>query len=301
MAKPLATLIHELAIKAGIPKDHASLISLLSNADLSKITIPDDIVGEMEANLHTLDSAKPKLKATLFAEALNGVDSELARTMEELQLDDAIKTELLGEKSTPKRAAMLAKKIQELESKKAGTSKDVDKQKLVDEINALKNEKAKILNDFNAEKKSLLDGFDSRVVDMELKNLLSGYQYALPDDMDQRIKVETAMSTLRMAFANDGVTVKLIDGKPALVTAKDGSEYFDKSNNKKDLKSYTDGTLALNKLLKASGGAGGNAGNNGANGNGQQQQQQVAGAGGMGGSFFSAIETRISEEQNASK
>ena len=96
-------------------------------------SIDDSIAHNMEAELLNRDLAKSdfKLKTHFTALALNGVDSEIEAAMNELLSDnDDARTELLGIKSTPKRAAALAKKIKELESErnKAGVYRDWESQ-----------------------------------------------------------------------------------------------------------------------------------------------------------------------------
>lgn len=262
MPKSLGTLFTELAIKAGVKADDKSLKLLLENlSDAAKTEMPDDLLATMEGNLHTIESAKPKLKATLFAEALNGADTEIDRIMNELAMDDAAKAEITGEKSTHKKIGLLTKKISELEAKKAG-AKGGDKQQLIDEINTLKSSLAAANVAKDQEIARLQSQHEDQLTTFEFRNNLSGYNYAFPETIDKRIQVDTVLNTINQSMTSDGVKVTRKDGQLVLVSAKDGSEYFDKSNNKKDLKSYTEQVLAQNNLLKATdtppGGNGGN-------------------------------------------
>jgi hypothetical protein len=296
MPKPLGILINELALKAGVKEDNASLVAFVTeNKDLfSKVQLPDDLVTQMETGLHTLDSAKSKLKPTLFAEALNGVDTDFARGWDEFELDDATKAELLAEPKTAKRAILLAKKVKELEAKKKGATGD-DKKALVEEINNLKAAASKIAGEHKTAIDKIQADHQDKITDMQYRTQLSGYNYALPKEMDSSVKVETALSTIRNAMLRDGVKIVNADGNLKLVTAKDGSEYFDSSNNKKDLKSYTDGILALNKLLATAEPPGGTGGGGG----GTPGGKDLPGAGKQTGSFFESLENQIKAAQPA--
>jgi hypothetical protein len=86
-------LFQEFAVKVGIPADDAALKVIVTNAELMKVVVSDDMAAKMQSGLHTLESArsvlKPQLKNEIKAEIYNGVDTELYELAKENGLDDA--------------------------------------------------------------------------------------------------------------------------------------------------------------------------------------------------------------------
>ncbi len=116
-------LIAHLAKKSGIPDDDQNLIGILSNAELTRVNVPNELFNSIDNRLLSIDDAKnnhPLVKAHYFAQAYNGLDSELDRVKDELGIDDATWQDLQGERSSTKRAVALAKKVKELTEKKSG-------------------------------------------------------------------------------------------------------------------------------------------------------------------------------------
>lgn len=250
MPKSLAAFIQEQATKAGIDATDQKLKDIITNTvvDLTKIEIPDDLLVKFESNLHSLESAKAKLRPTMWAEALNGVDVELYRTMDELGLDDATKAELKAHKSG-KMASELAKKIQALEAAKVN-AKAGDKKELTDEINRLKQEKADLSKAKTDELAATKDSYEAQITELAYDNMISGYNLAIPQGLTKEDIMLIAKTKLKTAMQADELRIVRQNGQLTLVD-KNGTEYFDKSNNqKKDLKSFTESSLAQHKLLK---------------------------------------------------
>ena len=88
---------------------------------------------------------------------------------------------------------------------------------------------------------------ESNLTNLEINSMLSGYNYGL-GDIDKDIKLLTAKTMLEKALANDSAKIVRKDGK-LMLTAGDGSKFFDKNNIEKDLKSYTEGVIST--ILKA--------------------------------------------------
>src|SRR3972149_3148251 len=112
--------INRLAQSAGIAKDDKALVDFLSNSEVSKISIADEVAGKIEKSLLTFDSAKnhPELKKHYTAQALNGVDSAIDTLADELGLDDTTKAEIKAETSSYKKVPIVAKKARDLAVKK---------------------------------------------------------------------------------------------------------------------------------------------------------------------------------------
>jgi vacuolar-type H+-ATPase subunit I/STV1 len=120
------TLLSDLAKKAGVDTTQKEFVDLLSH----DIDIPDTVADKMNKGLLNIDAAKnnPDVKKAIRAEALNGVDSKISEILEELGIEDA--SEILEEKNSYEKISKLTKKVKDLESKKAGTTKKEDKDAL---------------------------------------------------------------------------------------------------------------------------------------------------------------------------
>lgn len=264
MPKPLGTLLNHAFTIAGVKSDNQDLIAILSNPALSQIQVPDEIVTQIESNLHSLDSAKAKLSSTIAAEALNGIDAHLERfAKEDLQLDDASLTELKAEKKTAKRVEILVKKIQSLEASKAA-SKGGDKEGLAKEINELKSQLAQAKNDAVNSLQNKEKEFESTLTKMDVKRYLAGKKYVFPKDMDPDIVIDSVYNTLERDIQSENVKF-VRDGSQIKLVTNDGTDYYDKQNKKQDFKAFVDSSLSRNKLLATTqeeppggGGAGGN-------------------------------------------
>ncbi|MBK7885125.1 MAG: hypothetical protein IPJ81_16070 [Chitinophagaceae bacterium] len=140
MIKNLGQLISHLATKAGIPAEDQHLKDILSNAELTKVTLHSDLVKALDDNLLSVDAAAdnhPTIGAKYKAEALNAYDKVMARVMDELELDEETKTELTGVKSSYKRFEALAAKIKDLKTAKANAGSKEEKtglQKQIDDL-----------------------------------------------------------------------------------------------------------------------------------------------------------------------
>jgi len=112
----LDKLFESLAKKAGIDTNDTDFISVLDK--IKEAEVSDNIAYKLEGSLFDKETAKQdyELKSHFTALALNGVDSEIKNVIEEILSDnEELKSELYGIKSTPKRAATLARKIKEIE------------------------------------------------------------------------------------------------------------------------------------------------------------------------------------------
>lgn len=246
MSKLLAEFISNLAAKAGLKADDAELLELVQNKALA-IDIPDTLVNALEQNIHSLQSAESKIKNKLKAEIYNGLDAEFDRMMDDAGMDDAVKSEFSSKKfdSSIKRAVAISNKISELTAKNNSGGKD--SQKYIEEINKLKSDLSSLVASHKSEMEKVMNDNESNLTNLEINSMLSGYNYGL-GDIDKDIKLLTAKTMLEKALANDSAKIVRKDGK-LMLTAGDGSKFFDKNNIEKDLKSYTEGVIST--ILKA--------------------------------------------------
>lgn len=246
----LGDFLNTFAGKAGIPNDNAELKAILSNATISSYEIPDSITSKIEANLMTVEAAKsnPVVRAALTAQVYNGMDKELLNAIEARGFDDATKAELLAETSTTKRAALAIRKAAEIEAAKAIPlkGKESELQKEIERLNGLNQATRTEYENKLATKEVEKQSF---IVDHELSTLLSGYEYALPKEMPQTVKIQTAKLLLNEELKTRGAKVIYTNEGARLVNSATEAEYFDDKNNKVDLKGFVDYTVAKNKLL----------------------------------------------------
>ena len=147
--------------------------------------------------------------------------------------------------SSIKRAVAISNKISELTSKQHSSGKD--SQKYIEEINKLKSDLSALVTSHKTELERVMAENESNLTNIEINSMLSGYNYGL-GDIDKDIKLLTAKTMLEKALANDSAKIIRKDGK-LMLTAGDGSKFFDKNNTEKDLKSYTEGVIST--ILKA--------------------------------------------------
>lgn len=253
MSKKLGDILNTLFTKAGIDTDNPSVVALLQNEVIFKADIEDTVAEQMQSNLHTVESARAKLTNEIKALTYAGVDAELNTAMAEMELSEDLKASILAERSTPKRAALLAKKIKETESAKSQSNNKGEKAELQNEINQLKALHSQTQNDYKAQIDALKSQHENEAIDWQLTSSLSTYNYAL-GDIAPELKIQTAKTALANAMSAEGVKVVKENNQLKLVTAKDGTDYFSKQNTKVDLKAFVEQTLAQNKLLAVSNG-----------------------------------------------
>ena len=115
-----------LLTKAGVKLDDDAIKAALAVPELASVQIPDALITPIDNGLLSLQAAKnnhPEIGAYYKAQTLDGLDKELNRFAEDYKLPDDVKAELAAEKSSIKRAGLLAAKIKTLEEQKASSGK----------------------------------------------------------------------------------------------------------------------------------------------------------------------------------
>lgn len=245
----LNEILKSVALQSGVAE--TELTSILGNTALASIEVDDAISTKLTAPRLSMDAAKsnPDLKKHFTAQALNGVDAEILRSIQEHELDDDAKTEIVAGETTFKKIPILLKKLKEAETKKAaGTG---DGKKLNEQITSLNGEIAKIKSDWAIEKKSLVDGFEAERIDNELNSLIGTYNFALPKDTPKKSVIDFGRSLVNTAFAEKGVKIVKENGALVLKT-NDGTDHFE-NNVKVGLGDFVSKTYANAKVLNASG------------------------------------------------
>jgi hypothetical protein len=238
----------DLATKAGIPNDDAKLAEVVKK--VATIEFDDSIVNKLNSSYLTVEAAKnnPDLKKHFTASALNGVDAKVNALLAELGISDDVKNEILAEKSSYERIPMLVKKVKELEAAKAGSGKadKAELQKVIDDLNKQildsKADKDKVKADLESQ-------YGQKLTDFQIKNILSGYKYATPVDIDVNVQIAQALLSKELQAKE----YKIVNHESGLrLETKDGMEPHHE-NKKILLKDFIDGVVAQNKLISVSG------------------------------------------------
>lgn len=274
--KNLGQFIQHLATKAGIKTDDPNLVNILSNAELTKVTVPAELVTAIDENLLHIEAAldqHPKVRNKYTAEVLGPIDARMAALMDELEFDEATKTELGGIRSSYKRFETLTAKLKDTISKKAGATKDKDKDALQQQIDTLQEQ-------LRVAKKSIDDAkkeYEGKLLedrkDFRLRNMLSGKKTTL-DTLPEDVRFSTLMGIVNKKLQAQGAEI-VFDEKGELQLMKDGSKLYGANHTLITLDSLIDAELAQNKLIVVSE----TPKPNGGGANGGQQTHTTPGSG----------------------
>lgn len=284
MPKTAADFLKELAIKAGVKIDDEKIKPLLAAPELAGIQIPDELATGIDNGLLSISAAKnnhPEIRGHYVAAAYDGLDKELNRFIEDHKLPDEIKNEILAEKSSTKRAVLLAAKIKELEEKKATSGKGEKEtlQTQINELNAqLRTEKDKEAGIRSEYEKKLKD----KDMSYALRNILGGYK-TIYDGLDGEVKDITLKAIINKSLNADAAEFTVDDSGQLVLRKKDGTNFFGEDNRLLTPKSYLDKIMSRDKILIVNDQnqqQNGNGANSHVNKNGQQHQQNLNGNGG---------------------
>lgn len=248
--------------KAGVKIDDEKISQALSIPELSTVQIPDELITPIDNGLLSVSAAKnnhPEIKGHYTAQALDSLDKELSRFMDDHKLPDEVKTELLGEKSSYKRATLLALKIKELEEKKATSGKG-EKDTLQQEITKLNNE----LREIKEKEKGIHEDYKKQLLDVRmghsLGQLLGSYKTKF-DELPASVKDSTLKAIINNSLAADGAEFSVDEAGQLQLRKKGGDNFFGDDHNIMTPKSYLDKILARDKILIVNDPTQGNPGN----------------------------------------
>jgi hypothetical protein len=265
----LTDLLRDFAIKSGISdfdtnpayKDFLSLTT----------EIPDNLASAMQTNLMTIESAKanPTLKSHFFAQAYNGVDTELERLIGDDLFDDNFRTEIKGEKSSTQRMVKAWTKQKEslvgkyeaqlAELKKTGKGGSEEAETLRTQINSLNTQIANVRTEYEGKINTLKTEHESELTNLQLEQMLSGYRYAFPAEVPMQARLAAVKAVLLPEITSKGLKIVRKDGNLALLKS-DGTDPYNETNQLITLKDLVSKTIADNKLLEVTppGGGGNN-------------------------------------------
>jgi hypothetical protein len=267
--------LKSLAGKAGIKADDENLKKLLSFAEVAQLELPDEFINALEGNLLTVESAAANstVRSKLIAEALNGVDSELDKTVNDFEFDDNFKTDWKGitrntnekvRKLTAALKTQMAKIKEDAKTGKHDPNAEAQATALKNQITELN----KSLENTKTMHQVEIDNLKSQNLndrkDFLLTTKLSGKP--LPKNgLSPEINILTAKTLISQEAAKQGLVVGFdANGQPTLKQRKDGAEIDFFVNNKVvNYDDFIDGVLAQNKFVQVNDSAptNGHAGN----------------------------------------
>lgn len=219
---------------------------------LPDVEVPDAVIKGIDNSLISLSEAKNNfadIKNHYTKQALDGVDTELMKLIEDFQVDDATKTEILAENSTYKKVPNLFRKIVELDRKKNATTGGKDKaeiQKQIDDLHAqLKSEKEARENEKkNFDQQRLQDRINSR------KNVLFNGVKTIHDELDPEIRYNILDVLLNKELQDKGAKLAFDDQDNFIIIRNDGTNFFGENHQQVKPMQFIEQSLAKNKQLK---------------------------------------------------
>lgn len=260
MAK-VSEFIKSLIVKAGGNAEDEKIKTALAAID-ANVEVGDDLVGAIDRGLISIDNAKnnhPDIKKHYTALALNGLDSELKRLMEDEKFGEDIVAELEAEKSSTKRAALIAKKIKELEAAKATSGKEATKQlnETIADLNKQLRAEKDSINGIKTEYEGKLRAKDMHYAK---RDLMIGYK-TIHDGLDPETRNIIINAIIDKNMKSRGLQWELDGNGNFVIQTKEGNNAFTEDNRQLTPKIFLDKVMADEKLLVVSD-------------NNQQQQQQ---------------------------
>lgn len=245
----LGEFINSALQKAGIAADNEYLKRVLQNPELTKETVPDEIVSQFNSTLLTLDQAKTNydLKNHFYGAALAPVEKELQNLATAYELSDEEIAEINAVKSTFSKIPALKAKLDNAIQRKAvaaGGDKNQHAQEIVRlnaEIAAAKADMANATNRISSE-------YENKFVDMALSNFMN--QYSFTDAIPKDVAAMTARNLFDQTVSAKRAKYKLVNNELTLVNADDESLPFMQENQPVQFKAFVDKIIADNKLLK---------------------------------------------------
>lgn len=249
MAK-LKDFITQLAKKAGFDTTTDAVKPFFDA--LPDTDIPEDIHKGIDNALISLTEAKnnyPELKNHYTKQALDGMDKEFLTLVEDFQLDEQTRAEVLAEKSTYKRGPLLTRKIVELERKKLSSTTGKDKQEIQKQIDdlqlQLKNTKDAAENERKSfENQRLQDRINNK------KNVFFSGVKTIHDELDPETRYTIIDSQIQKELQDRQAKFALDEQGNVVLMRNDGTNFFGENHQQVKPLQFIEQVLAKNKQLK---------------------------------------------------
>jgi hypothetical protein len=249
MISNLGQLFQHLATKAGVLANDQNLINVLSNAELTKITLHSDLVRAIDENLLSIDVAKdnhPILSTHYKSQALNALDKRLLAIAEESNLlNDEELAELKKPTNSYKKLDSIVEKLKAVKAVSPDAKPNEALKKQVDELVAKLTEAAK-------EKDSLVAAHTE-----SLQKVKTGYTFreklsakkTILDTLSQETRNTSLMAVIDKALAEKDAMLTYDENGNAILQKKDGTKLLASNNTAITLDELIDSALATEKLL----------------------------------------------------
>lgn len=250
MAIKLKDFLSALAKKAGF--DIESEAAKPFFAALPDVEVPDDVNKGIDNSLISLQDAKnnfPDIKNHYYKSALDGVDNELKTLMEDFKLEDPIRQEILGEKSSYKRVPLLARKLVELERQKLSSTTGKDKLEIQKQIDELHTQLAAAKTALENEKKS----FETQRLQDRIqikKNVLFSGLKTIHDELDPDIRYGILDTLVNSGLQGANAKLVLDDNGNLQLLRNDGTNFYGENNQQLKASQFIEQILAKNKQIK---------------------------------------------------
>ena len=272
MPKKISDFLIGLAKKAGVELS-AEQQEFLTGGELGRLDLDDTIVTPIDNSLISLKDAKnnhSEIRNFYHKQVYDGFDASLGTLMDEMELDDATRNEILVERNVSKRLPLLVKKVRDLEQRKANADKP-DKaaiNKQIEDLNHAirqeKEERARVASEYDNKLKQFK-------IDSKKQTLLSNYK-TIYDDLAPEVKYMTLFNVINKDLQDNNAEIVLGDGDSVALYKKDGTNYYGDNNQQINLQQFIESSLSRSKILKTTSTAAqqpaGDANQNGQNPNG---------------------------------
>lgn len=249
--KNIGQLIQHLFIKAGGDVNDKNLVNILSNAELSKVTIHSDLVKALDENLLSVEAATdnhPKISAHYKAQSLNPFDKRMQALIDELGFDDDTKNLLTGTRSSYTRFETLSEKIKDLIAAKASAANKGDKDVLQKQIDDLQLKLKTATESITGKEAEFAKQLSAAKIEFALREKL-GTRKTIFDNLTADIRQSSLMSVINKALEDKDAQLSYDDKNNLQLLKKDGTKLYGANHTLITLDEIIDSSLAQNKIL----------------------------------------------------
>ena len=243
--------LNTMAAKLGA-QQNPHLVSLLANNQLAQADIHDDLANLLNTGLMSLDGAKNNSDVQNHFKPiiLKGIDERLDAIAKQFGFE----AEIAAEKSTYKRAEIIASKMQSLidaEKNKNGQSSEKENQ-LNQQLQQLQSQLQTAIAAKDSEIAQLKQAHESQLLSMLIDAELGDKPYA-NDSIPRNVNVMTARNLVDAMLKEKGVIAINDNGTLRLKQAENPTlDYMDEGFKPVSFSSFADKVLADSKMLRVS-------------------------------------------------
>lgn len=247
----IGDFLNTMAAKLGA-QQNPHLVSLLANNQLAQADIHDDLANLLNTGLMSLDGAKNNSDVQNHFKPiiLKGIDERLDAIAKQFGFE----AEIAAEKSTYKRAEIIASKMQSLidaEKNKNGQPSEKENQ-LNQQLQQLQSQLQTAIAAKDSEIAQLKQAHESQLLSMLIDAELGDKPYA-NDSIPRNVNVMTARNLVDAMLKEKGVIAINDNGTLRLKQAANPTlDYMDEGFKPVSFSSFADKVLADSKMLRVS-------------------------------------------------